>query len=1344
MKVFHSSVHVLCFMILFMGMEASASEKYQPERFISPDQIPQTQYYIDVNINSTNNRLEGREEIQVHNSSKQSIKRLVIDWQYPNEEMKVVCEDKPVEILEKGRNGLSRNQTLIELPEAIERGESIELEVQFGLRLRLGNIAKLESWYPRLWWERDTQADYKVKIENTPKEYIVATSGVFDDKNNCYIAKRCRKFGLVFMKGLKVMKARSGDTEIYSYYDEGSRECVEFTHRTAADVIDFYRDWLGFYPHKILHIVPGGLSHPAGGYPIATGIVGIHGQKRMESAPKTHWQFITAHEIGHEYWMEHVLEAPNTFWLMIGLGVYADRAFMLDKEYGDKHERDMIGRYIRGARDMLDTRMNRLPEEMRKVNFDYNNVVNHGKGFGVISALACVMGKETFEAAYKRCLEEYQGRCLSTADFQRVCEEVSGEKLDWYFDQWVRSSSYLSYEIASHETSSKNGNYITTAKVKNLGTLRMPVPVTASFEDGSSQTLFTDRLLDECSLVFTSKVPLKEIKLDAQGELPLVIPPPDPVIAQLKKDLNRLDFTGKGDDALRIYNDIKNKKLDGVEFSWFSLGMHLYDEGHNQEALQAFKNDSKQNPDRFIGYVWQGHMHDLMNNRDEAVKSYNEALAMDPQSWVRHDQWGMKIDRSWIEKRIQSPFRRPDPQVIALKNRINNLEWTGDGDEALRIYKEIKKIKSDDDDLSWGKLGLCMYDGKHYQEALQVFKLDFEQNPGSFSSLVWQGHLLDLTNRREEALKCYKQALDMNPQSWVRHDQYGIRIDFDWIRERIKTPFQRIDAKVSDQETQQENSTEPGLSDVLKDMGYDESVIERPLSIGLFKAGKNPSVKILQKNGNASVTLGWYREKQKHPLFENFTGATSPKTFDPGKAEFGFYIDVVFQDEFEWFTEVTRNDGEAHVKVYPLVKEGKEIQDSYLLCWEDLALGMDIVDDYQDIIVHVSGVTPVTKKKFGSAYGDFPRLSFHIWGSTPFSSRLTSNPVNQNILFSIRKDPKPAEQIAGEVKASNEKVSTVLAELKKYDLVREADDSKWVTNFPIYTEEEIVSAHKIGLKYARMEADILRDHIPVLKETYERCGVSKTHPWSEASLIVVGALCADFCVSDRIRFKPEYFDEKFLPPLHRDGKRWGYTGEEVLSSPVPFRRYQFYQNVFANQEGGITRFGYFYILEEDRKSPPSRPESLCNKSEGKIWLSLTKPLTIGEIERKTGLSPEAVRSAIDKMSGWNPPGLKKENDKYIATIPILSEEDLSLLLPEVDRLGEMIFKQITIPMEEELEEKGKELGLRFPLPPGTSARDIALQILGEEGLLPIAQPPVPWSFGVWGWNGHLKMWEDVK
>ncbi|MFB3787047.1 MAG: M1 family aminopeptidase [bacterium] len=788
--------------VFFVGsvfLNSIPAECQPAARFIVPAHPPRANYVIDVSLNLAANRLEGVETIRMVNSTSFPLRWLMIDWPHRSAgQMQVLTGKDPVRVVAEGTNGLSSTQTLIELPAPPGPGEAVTLTIPFGFPLRLGGITILDNWHPRLWWEQNTADDYEVRVQ-APKDYLLATSGLYDETQGVYSAPACRNFGLVFMKNLERMEGRSGDTSIYTYYEQDAKKCAELLHQTAIEVIGFYRNWLGFYPHKILHIIPGGLPHPAGGYPAATAIVGIHGQRQMDRAPQSHWQFITAHEIGHQYWMEHVLEAPDAFWLMIGLGVYADRAFMQAKGYGIQHERDMMQRYIQGVRDHLDTRMNRLPEEMEDVSFDYNNIVTHGKGFSVISALACLMGKEKFESAYKRCLNEYKGTILDPVHFQLACEEASGENLDWYFDPWIKTGRFLSYEIASRESQSSNQNIITTVKVRKSGTLDMPVPVTAVFEDGSQQCQYTDRWLDENVLVFSHSTPLKDLKLDAGDELPLVIPPPEATADQLKQAIGQLNVVGEGDTALAIVQKANPASLKQLgSGALFRLGMCLYDGKHDMAALPIFQYltdpERKQTDpvDTFLGWVWQGHMLDILQRRDEAVSCYRRALDFcNDETEIRHDQYGMRITQAWVAKRLQTPFQRPDPKVLDLRNRISDLEWTGQGDPALRLFNEAKSIPVGDSGLPWGKLGLCLYDGKYYSEALQAFKNDFVENPSSFSSLVWQGHMLDLLNRRGEALPFYKQALDMNPTSWVRHDQYGIQIDRDWIVERLEKPFQR-------------------------------------------------------------------------------------------------------------------------------------------------------------------------------------------------------------------------------------------------------------------------------------------------------------------------------------------------------------------------------------------------------------------------------------------------------------------------------------------------------------------------------------------------------------------------
>lgn len=169
----------LLFLLISIGLNgvrvSFASEVSRQNVFRKPLHAPKMQYFINVNVNTLASRLEGREEIRILNSSIYPLKRLVIDWPYlSREELKIFVQNKPIQVVAKGTNGLTRNQILVELPKAVERKESVILTIKFGLPLRLGKVDKLAEWHPRLWWGWDSSDDYEVKI-NGSKEYIVAT-----------------------------------------------------------------------------------------------------------------------------------------------------------------------------------------------------------------------------------------------------------------------------------------------------------------------------------------------------------------------------------------------------------------------------------------------------------------------------------------------------------------------------------------------------------------------------------------------------------------------------------------------------------------------------------------------------------------------------------------------------------------------------------------------------------------------------------------------------------------------------------------------------------------------------------------------------------------------------------------------------------------------------------------------------------------------------------------------------------------------------------------------------------------------------------------------------------------
>jgi tetratricopeptide (TPR) repeat protein len=186
----------------------------------------------------------------------------------------------------------------------------------------------------------------------------------------------------------------------------------------------------------------------------------------------------------------------------------------------------------------------------------------------------------------------------------------------------------------------------------------MPVPVRAVFEDGTIEEAKTDRLARTNILRFAGRSPLKEAVLDPERRLGLIEEAAPKSAAQIEEAIEALDWTGTGEAALAFFRMPGTATLTAPHV-WFKLGLLLFDGGSYPESLDAFRKSrdlAASKGDIFGALVWMGHISDLLGKRDEAVACYSEALKNDTGRTMQHDQYGLRIDKAWVEKRLSSPF----------------------------------------------------------------------------------------------------------------------------------------------------------------------------------------------------------------------------------------------------------------------------------------------------------------------------------------------------------------------------------------------------------------------------------------------------------------------------------------------------------------------------------------------------------------------------------------------------------------------------------------------------------------------------------------------------------------
>ena len=142
-------------------------------------------------------------------------------------------------------------------------------------------------------------------------------------------------------------------------------------------------------------------------------------------------------------------------------------------------------------------------------------------------------------------------------------------------------------------------------------------------------------------------------------------------IENLPQLINQMPWTGSGKLALELFKKAEQTGLADIDL-WFKLGLALFDAQSYHPALGSFRHITQGEKAccqvfKFGAYVWQGHIYDLLGRRKEARDCYKKALVLEDKNRglvLRHDQFGLVLDRTWVQERLSTPFvaKGHDPQ----------------------------------------------------------------------------------------------------------------------------------------------------------------------------------------------------------------------------------------------------------------------------------------------------------------------------------------------------------------------------------------------------------------------------------------------------------------------------------------------------------------------------------------------------------------------------------------------------------------------------------------------------------------------------------------------------------
>jgi hypothetical protein len=152
------------------------------------------------------------------------------------------------------------------------------------------------------------------------------------------------------------------------------------------------------------------------------------------------------HETAHQWWGASLtLRYAAEVWLNEGFASYSEVLF----------QEDSLGPYVRWAElDTMARRYRNVPQTQDRpiipapTGSNYYFTIVYNKGAWVLHMLRWVLGDSAFFRAMNTYATTNRDSSVTVAAFREVAEQVGGEVLDWFFDEWLYHAGYPKYHLS--------------------------------------------------------------------------------------------------------------------------------------------------------------------------------------------------------------------------------------------------------------------------------------------------------------------------------------------------------------------------------------------------------------------------------------------------------------------------------------------------------------------------------------------------------------------------------------------------------------------------------------------------------------------------------------------------------------------------------------------------------------------------------------------------------------------------------------------------------------------------------------------------------------------------------
>jgi len=432
--------------------------------------------------------------------------------------------------------------------------------------------------------------------------------------------------------------------DLHVYFKPLHKDLASAYAETAVKEFTYYITAYGVPPSNVLRIV----EIPDDTVPSAWAPQLVALSSRGIT-PKTNYRLL-ANNIAHQWWGVTVSPASrNDWWIEDGFSRYSEARY-IETAAGQGALQEAVKDMSVGAL-AYDTVPLSSAGKLDLFSPEFQSLVTD-KGAMILHMLRWVVGDQKFDQCMRDFYTQYEGKSATVDDFREIVEKDYGQKLTWFFSQWLDSTGAPEFKTkyTIYRLGNNKGFRVVGQIAQDLDLFRMPVELKID-TDGKTETKRVDVTGTDSPFSVDTFGRPRRISIDPQNWL-LKNSPDIRLRAGIQRGqalVQQGDLAGALSEFNKALDINKNSSLAHYRIAEIFFLQHNY-----QASANAYRDSLNGDGDPRWTEVWShiqlGKIFDTTGQRERATNEYRQALQTNDNTAGAMDE-----ARRYLQKPYEAP-----------------------------------------------------------------------------------------------------------------------------------------------------------------------------------------------------------------------------------------------------------------------------------------------------------------------------------------------------------------------------------------------------------------------------------------------------------------------------------------------------------------------------------------------------------------------------------------------------------------------------------------------------------------------------------------------------------------